>query len=213
MGMNGAPVCRLCRREGEKLYLKGVRCYSRKCGVERREYKPGQHGNTGGRGRPTKLSRYGEQLREKQKTKTIYGLRERQFRNYAEEAERQHGVTGENLLRILETRLDNLVYRAGFASSRSQARQLVNHGHFRVNGRRVDIPSFLVKPGNVVDVMDDSRKIPSIISSLEGAGARAVPGWLNVDANAFKAAVEALPTRDDIDTDVRESLIVEFYSR
>ena len=210
MGMDGAPVCRLCRREGEKLYLKGDRCYSRKCAVERRQYQPGQHGDTG---RPPKLSRYGEQLREKQKTRRIYGLRERQFRNYAEEAERQHGVTGENLLRILETRLDNLVYRSGFASSRSQARELVNHGHFRVNGRRVDIPSFLVKPGNTVEVAENSRKIPSIISSLESAGARAVPGWLRVDANAFRATVEALPTRDDIDTDVRESLIVEFYSR
>jgi small subunit ribosomal protein S4 len=210
MGMHGAPVCRLCRREGEKLYLKGDKCYSRKCPVERRQYAPGQHGPTA---RQTKLSDYGAQLREKQKTRRIYGLRERQFRNYMKEAERQRGVTGENLLRLLEIRLDNAVYRAGFASSRSQSRQLVNHGHFRVNGRKVNIPSFLVKPGDVIEVAENSRNIPVIMSALESAGAKAVPGWLKIDANAFKATVDALPTRDDIDTDVQEALIVEFYSR
>ena len=210
MGLHGVPVCRLCRREGEKLYLKGDRCYSRKCGVERREYQPGQHGPTA---RPSKLSDYGAQLREKQKAQRIYGIRERHIRNYFKEAARQRGVTGENLLRLLETRLDNLVYRAGFASSRSQARQLVNHGHFRVNGRKVNIPSFIVQTGNVVDVTDKSRRVPVIASSLESSGARAVPGWLKIDANVFRATVEALPTRDDIDTDVQESLIVEFYSR
>ncbi|MDO8683625.1 MAG: 30S ribosomal protein S4 [Armatimonadota bacterium] len=210
MGMHGAPVCRLCRREGEKLYLKGDRCYSRKCSVERRQYAPGQHGPNE---RQPKMTNYGIQLREKQKTRRIYGLRERQFRNYVEEAERQHGVTGENLLRILETRLDNVVYRAGFASSRSQARQLVNHCHFKVNGRRVNIPSFLVKQGDIVEVTANSRNIPAIMSALESAGAKATPGWLKLDANAFKAQVDALPTRDDIDTDVQESLIVEFYSR
>ncbi|MDO8588656.1 MAG: 30S ribosomal protein S4 [Armatimonadota bacterium] len=210
MAMRGSPVCRLCRREGEKLYLKGDRCYSRKCGVERRDYQPGQHGPTA---RPSKLSSYGEQLREKQKTRRIYGVRERQFRNYVEEAERQRGVTGENLLRLLEIRLDNVVYRAGFATSRSQARQFVNHGHFMVNGRRVDIPSFLVRPGNTVEVIEKSRKIPQLVSAPESAGARAVPGWLKIDANAFKATIETLPIRDDIDTDVREQLIVEFYSR
>ena len=210
MGMHGLPVCRLCRREGEKLYLKGDRCYGRKCSVDRRPYQPGQHGNTG---RPSKLSDYGVQLREKQKTRRIYGLRERQFRNYVAEALRQKGVTGENLLRILEIRLDNLVYRAGFASSRSLSRQLVNHCHFRVNGRRVNIPSFLVKPGDVVELIERSRNVPVIVASMEGAGGRALPAWLRVDANAFRATVEALPTRDDIDTDVQESLIVEFYSR
>ena len=210
MGMHGSPVCRLCRRELEKLYLKGARCYSRKCGVERREYKPGQHGPTA---RPAKLSHYGEQLREKQKMRIIYGVRERQFRNYFAEAVRQRGVTGENLLRLLEVRLDNVVYRAGFATSRSQSRQLVNHGHFRVNGRRVDIPSYLVRPGDKVEVLDNSRKIPVIIAALESAGARAIPGWLKLDANAFAATIEALPIRDDIDTDIREQLIVEFYSR
>ena len=210
MAMRGTPVCRLCRQEGEKLYLKGDRCYSRKCGVERRDYKPGQHGPTA---RQSKLSNYGAQLREKQKTRRIYGVREGQFRNYFKEAVRQRGVTGDNLLRLLEIRLDNLVYRSGFATSRSQARQLVNHGHFMVNGRRVDIPSFLVKPGNIVEVMGGSRTIPVIISALEAAGARAVPGWLRLEANAFRTTVEALPTRDDIDTDVQESLVVEFYSR
>jgi len=210
MGMDGAPVCRLCRREGEKLYLKGDKCYSRKCSVERREYAPGQHGPTA---RPKKLTNYGIQLREKQKARRIYGLRERQFRNYVEEAERQRGVTGENLLRILETRLDNVVYRAGFCSSRSQSRELVNHGHFQVNGRRVNIPSFLVKPGDIVQVAENSRKIPVLLSAIESAGARAASGWLRVDTNEFKAMVETLPVRDDIDTDVQESLIVEFYSR
>jgi small subunit ribosomal protein S4 len=210
MGLHGSPVCRLCRREGEKLYLKGDKCYTRKCSVERRQYLPGQHGPTA---RPAKLTNYAIQLREKQKTKRIYGLRERQFRNYAEEAERQRGVTGENLLRLLEIRLDNVVYRAGLGSSRSQARQLVNHGHFKVNGRRVDIPSFLVKPGDVVEVRETSRKAPVIASALESAGARAVPGWLKIDANAFRATIDTMPTRDDIDTDVQESLIVEFYSR
>jgi small subunit ribosomal protein S4 len=211
MGMHhGSPVCRLCRREGVKLYLKGDRCYSRKCAVERRDYQPGQHGPTA---RQSKLSNYGAQLREKQKTRRIYGVREGQFRNYAKEAQRQRGVTGENLLRLLEIRLDNLVYRAGFGVSRSQTRQLVNHGHFKVNGRRVNIPSFLVKAGDVVEVVEASRKIPVIVSALESAGGRAIPGWLRLDSNAFKATVEALPTRDDIDTDVQESLIVEFYSR
>lgn len=210
MGMHGQPVCRLCRREGEKLYVKGDRCYSRKCGVERREYEPGQHGPTA---RQKKLSDYGEQLREKQKTRRIYGLREQQFGNYVKEAERQRGVTGDNLLRILESRLDNVVYRAGFATSRSQSRQLVNHGHFLVNGRRVNIPSYLLKPGDTIEVVDNSRKVPVIVAALESAGARAVPSWLSLNANAFKATVDTLPERDDIDTDVREQLIVEFYSR
>jgi len=190
--------------------LKGDRCYSRKCAIERRNYEPGQHGPTA---RQKKLSDYGEQLREKQKTRRIYGLRERQFGNYVKEAERQRGVTGDNLLRILESRLDNVVYRAGFATSRSQSRQLVNHGHFLVNGRRVNIPSYLLKPGDLVEVVDNSRKIPVIVAALESAGARAVPSWLSLNANAFRATVDTLPARDDIDTDVREQLIVEFYSR
>jgi len=210
MGMDGAPVCKLCRREGQKLYLKGDKCYSRKCSAERRQYAPGQHGPTA---RQTKLSDYGLQLREKQKTRRIYGVRERQFHNYVVEALRQRGVTGENLLRLLETRLDNMVYRAGFASSRSQGRELVNHGHFTVNGRRVNIPSFIVKPGDIVEVAEPSRSLSVIRSAVESAGGRSAPGWLSLDTNALKARVETLPTRDDIDTDVEESLIVEFYSR
>lgn len=209
MGMAGNPVCRLCRREGEKLYLKGDKCFSRKCPVERRQYPPGQHGQ----GRQPKLSDYGVQLREKQKLRRIYGLREQQFRLYLKEAFRRRGVTGESLLQLLEMRLDNVIFRLGFASSRSQARQFVNHGHVKVNGRQVDIPSFMTRVGDVVEFAEDSRKMPPMLASLESAGGRALPAWLSLDASNFRGNVVSVPVRDEIDTDVQESLIVEFYSR
>ena len=209
MAAEGTPVCRLCRREGEKLYLKGDKCFSRKCPVERRQYAPGQHGQA----RPQKLSDYGVQLREKQKMRRIYGVRERQFRNYMKEALRRRGVTGETLLQLLEMRLDNVVYRLGLASSRSQARQFVSHGHILVNGRRVNIPSYLTKPGDVIGVAESARSIPPILASIESAGGRALPAWLQFDANRMAGTVLSAPVRDEIDTDVQESLIVEFYSR
>ena len=209
MGMHGDPVCRLCRREGEKLYLKGDKCFSRKCPVERRPYPPGQHGQS----RQQKLSNYGVQLREKQKLRRIYGIRERQFRTYLKEAFRRRGVTGETLLQLLEMRLDNVIYRLGFASSRSQARQFVNHGHVLINGKKVDIPSFLTRQGDVVEFVENSRKMQPMLASLESAGGRAMPGWLSLDAANIKGSILAAPIRDEIDTDVQESLIVEYYSR
>ena len=210
MASEGNPVCRLCRREGVKLYLKGDKCYSRKCPVERRTYPPGQHGQ----GRiQRKLSDYGVQLREKQKMRRIYGVRETQFRLYVKEATRRTGVTGENLLQILETRLDNVVYRLGLATSRNQARQYVNHGHILVNGKRVDIPSYQVRPNEVIEVKEDARKIPPLVASVEASGGRSMPSWLSFDANQLKGTIVSAPTRDEIDTDVQESLIVEFYSR
>jgi len=212
MATQGAPVCRLCRREGEKLYLKGDKCFSRKCPVERRPYVPGQHGQ-GRQGRQQKLSDYGVQLREKQKMRRIYGIRETQFRNYMKEAIRRKGVTGEVLLQIIESRLDNVVYRLGLASSRAQARQIVNHGHILVNGRRVNIASYLVKPGDTIEVSESGRNIPTILASIESSGGRALPAWLQFDANQMKGTVLSMPVRDEIDTDVQESLIVEFYSR
>lgn len=204
-----SAVCRMCRREGVKLYLKGDKCYSRKCPVDRRAYPPGQHGQSMRR----KLSDYGVQLREKQKMRRIYGVRERQFRNYVAEAVRRPGVTGENLLRLLEMRLDNVVYRMGLAASRAQARQFVSHGHILVNGKRVDIASYQLRPGDVVSVAEDARKIPPLLAALEGAGGRALPAWLEFDANQMTGRILSAPVRDDIDTDVQESLIVEFYSR
>lgn len=204
---NGA-VCRLCRREGLKLFLKGDRCYSDKCAVERRNYPPGQHGQ-----RRPKFSSYGEQLREKQKVKRIYGLLENQFRLTFERAERQRGITGVNLLLLLERRLDNMVYRLGFASSRSEARQLVTHGHFTVNGRKVNIPSFLVKPGDLIELRPKSRKIQSIQDSMEAVVRRGVPGWLELDKEQFRGQVLALPTREELTMPVREQLIVELYSK
>ncbi len=201
-------VCRFCRRETEKLFLKGDRCYTDKCGVERRNYPPGEHG----RGRQ-KQTDYGTQLREKQKVRRIYGILEKQFRNYAHMAERQKGVTGENLLRLLESRLDNVVFRMGFASSRTQARQLVNHGHFIVNGRKVTIPSFRTKPGAVIEVREKSRKILAIEDALKTVTRRGVPHWLEVDAANFRGEVKALPSREDLSDTIREQLIVEFYSK
>ncbi|SHG75108.1 SSU ribosomal protein S4P [Thermosyntropha lipolytica DSM 11003] len=209
MGRYTEAVCRQCRREGEKLYLKGDRCYSDKCALERRPYAPGVHGQ----GRRQKLSEYGIQLREKQKTKRIYGVQERQFRNYFEKAERQKGITGENLLILLERRLDNVVYRLGFASSRKEARQLVNHGHFTVNGKKASIPSMLVKVGDVIQVREKSKSSPKFQELKEQAAYKTVPEWLSVDVENMSGTVLAYPTRDQIDTPVKEQLIVELYSR
>ncbi|MGB9860432.1 MAG: 30S ribosomal protein S4 [Moorellaceae bacterium] len=202
------PVCRLCRREGIKLYLKGERCYTDKCAIARRSYAPGQHGQE-----RRKLSEYGIRLREKQKARRIYGVLERQFRNYFERAEREKGITGENLLRLLERRLDNVVYRLGFASSRAEARQLVRHGHFTVNGRKVDIPSYLVEPGDEIAVREKSKDSPKFKEIAAQAVHRTPPAWLEADAVNLKGRVLSLPTRDQIDVPIQEHLIVELYSK
>lgn len=201
-------VCRLCRREGLKLYLKGDRCYTPRCGIDRRAYAPGQHGQ----GRK-KVSEYGTQLREKQKARRMYGILEGQFRRYFEKAERQQGVTGENLLRLLERRLDNIIYRLGLGASRNEARQLVRHGHFTVNGVKVNIPSFLVKVGDVIAVRDKSKESPRVKELMERAAERTIPAWLEYDADPAIGRVVALPARDQIDAPVQEHLIVELYSR
>lgn len=201
-------VCRLCRRETMKLYLKGDRCYSDKCAVERRNYPPGQHGQRRG-----KFSDYGLQLREKQKIKRMYGLVEKQFKGYFKEADRQKGVTGTNFLIILERRLDNTVYRLGFANSRSQARQLVRHNHFMVNGRKVNIPSFLLRPGDVVSVREGSRQLGSINDALEAMPRRGVPAWLELDKTKYEGVFKIIPTREEMNLPVQEQLVVEFYSK
>ena len=201
-------VCKLCRREGEKLFLKGERCYSDKCSVSRRNYVPGQHG----KGRK-KTSEYGLQLRMKQKARRYYGILEGQFHHYFEMAERKQGVTGENLLRILESRLDNVVYRLGWASSRAEARQLVVHGHFLVNGKKVDIPSYLLRAGEVVAVSAKSKESTKVQAVLETNSGRPVPAWLDLNREALEAKVVNLPAREEIDTPVEEQLIVEFYSK
>ncbi|MCX8044361.1 MAG: 30S ribosomal protein S4 [Desulfobacterota bacterium] len=202
------PKCRLCRRENMKLFLKGERCYTQACAFERRQYAPGQHGQ----GR-TKYSSYAEQLREKQKVKRIYGMLERQFRNYFHKAAQQRGVTGENLIVMLERRLDNMVYRMGFATSRTEARQLVRHGHFLVNGAKVDIPSYLLRPGDVVQLREKSRSIARIKESLAVAQQRGVPSWVELDAARYEGKVIALPRREEITMPIREHLIVELYSK
>ncbi|MEE9125054.1 MAG: 30S ribosomal protein S4 [candidate division NC10 bacterium] len=202
-------VCKLCRREGLKLFLKGDRCFSPKCAIEKRSYPPGVHGQR----RRVKVTDYGLQLREKQKMKRIYGLFERQFRKYFRMAERQKGITGEGLLRLLERRLDNVVYRLGFSSSRAEARQLVNHGHFLVNGRRVDIPSYLVRSGDQVQVSGKSRELLAIKAALEGAKKRGLPSWLELDSQAMQGVVRALPAREDIVIPVQERLVVSLYSK
>ena len=202
------PVCRLCRREGQKLFLKGERCYSAKCSVGRRAYAPGQHGQ----GRK-KSSEYGLQLRAKQKARRYYGVNEVQFHHYFEIAERKAGVTGENLLRLLESRLDNIVYRVGFASSRAEARQLVGHGHFEVNGKRVEIASYLVKPGDVISICEKSRGSEKIKAVVEANSAHPVPQWIDVNRDALEAKIINLPERDMIDAPIEEQLIVEFYSK
>ena len=206
------PVCRLCRREGIKLFLKGERCYSEKCAIETRNFVPGQHGKTRKRG-ASKVAGYGIQLREKQKVKRTYGVLEDQFRRYFGQAERTRGITGETLLQLLERRLDNVTYRLGFATSRPQARQLVRHGHFTVNGRKVDIPSFSVKLGDVVGIRQSSRTKASILHALEEVKGRGVPGWLQFDAEAMSAKVGSIPTREQINLPVQEQLIVELYSK
>jgi len=202
------PVCRLCRREGEKLFLKGDRCYSDKCAIEKRPYPPGQAGKK----RPRE-SEYRVQLREKQKTKRMYGMLEKQFRSYYEEANRQQGITGENLLRLLETRLDNVVYRLGFAKSRSEARQIVRHGHIQVNGKRVDIPSYRVRAGDLVQVAPKAKDLLVIKAAIISNERSTVPGWLEVDIEKLQGSVISLPTRDQIDLTVKENLIVELYSK
>jgi len=201
-------VCRLCRREGLKLFLKGERCYTDKCAIERRNYPPGEHGQ----GR-SKFSEYAIQLRENQKVKRMYGLLEKQFRRYFHMAETARGITGETLLLFLERRLDNMIYRMGFATSRSEARQLVRHGHFLVDGRKVDVPSYLLRPGQAVVVREKSRSITRIVEALEQAERRGVPDWLEVQRDAFTARVKALPTRADLTMPINEKLVVELYSK
>ena len=204
------PVCRLCRREGMKLFLKGERCYTDRCAIEKRNFIPGQHGKSR---RMRKMLGYGVQLREKQKVKRTYGVLEAQFRRYFEQADRAKGITGETLLQLLERRLDNVIYRLGFATSRSQSRQLVRHGHFTVNGRKTDIPSFQVKPGDVVAVRESSRKTATILHAQEEVKGRGIPEWLSVDADGFSATISTVPTREQINLPVQEQLIVELYSK
>jgi small subunit ribosomal protein S4 len=201
-------LCRICRREGEKLFLKGDRCYTEKCGVERRKYPPGQHGQ-GYR----KLSDYGIQLREKQKVRRMYGILERQFRTYFSDAERKKGITGEVLLQLIETRLDTMVYRMGFAPNRRRGRQVVRHGHILVNGKPVNLPSFSLKEGDVIEVKEASRSIPEIADSLAKAEHRGLPGWVEVDSANFKGRIVHIPSRDEIQLPVQEQLIVELYSK
>ncbi|MBT8493833.1 MAG: 30S ribosomal protein S4 [Deltaproteobacteria bacterium] len=202
-------VCRLCRREGLKLFLKGERCYTDKCGYERRAYAPGQHGQA----RRRRRSDYGEQLREKQKVKRIYGIAEKQFRGYYHKASKMKGVTGDVLIQLLERRLDNVVYRMGFVSDHAEGRQLVRHGHFKINGRRVNIPSYLVKEGDVIEVKEKSRTITRVIEALGSVERRGVPRWIELEKEAFKGTVKALPTRDDVTLPIREQLIIELYSK
>ncbi len=203
-------VCRLCRREGVRLYLKGDRCFSAKCAIEKRAYPPGEQAQRRMRRR---ISDYGIQLREKQKLRRIYGILERQFRRYLAQAARRTGVTGEYLLQLLERRLDNVVYRLGFASSRAQARQLVSHGHFTVNDRPVNIASYQVRPGDTIAVDESSRSVPPIVAAVAGAGGRRLPPWLQIEADAMRGRVLSLPKRDEIDTQIQEGLVVEYYSR
>ena len=209
MSRYSGPVCRQCRRENAKLFLKGDRCYTDKCALERRNYAPGQHGQ-----RRTKVSDYGIQLREKQKVKRTYGLQEKQFRLYFSKADRMKGVTGENLLMLLERRLDSVIYRLGFSVSRSQARTLVRHGHFQVNGQKVNIPSFLVRPNDVISLREKSREVACINESLDSVMRRGVPSWVELDRDAFKGVIKTLPVRSELTTpEFQEQLIVELYSK
>jgi small subunit ribosomal protein S4 len=200
--------CRLCRREGLKLFFKGDRCYTEKCAFERRGYAPGEHGQA-----RKKHSDYGVQLREKQRLKRMYGLLEKQFRGYFERADRMKGITGSNLLMLLERRLDNVVFRLGFAPSRNDARQLVRHSHFLVNGRKVNIPSYTVRKDDIVELREKSRKVLPILDSLETVARRGIPGWLELDKDNFKGVVKTIPTREDITMPVQEQLVVELYSK
>lgn len=201
-------VCRLCRRENQKLFLKGTRCYTERCSLNKRSYAPGQHGQA-----RKKVSEYGLQLREKQKTKRYYGILEKQFAGYYEMAVKRAGITGENLLIILESRLDNIIYRLGWATSRPEARQLVRHGHFEVNGQKVNIPSYLVKVGDTITIKDKSRSSEKIKEILETTESRNVPQWLSLDKNTLSASVSKMPVREDIDLPIEEHLIVELYSK
>jgi small subunit ribosomal protein S4 len=209
LARNIGSSCRLCRRENLKLFLKGDRCYGDKCAFERRPYAPGQHGQR----RAGKYSDYRVQLREKQKVKRIYGLLEKQFRGYYYRAERQKGITGTNLLILLESRLDNIVYRMGFSSSRNQARQMVMHNHFIVNNREVNIPSYQVKPGDVVEVKEKSRKIPHILEAMETVVRRGIPNWIEIEKDKFKGVLESIPNREDLTMPIQEQLIIELYSK
>ena len=209
MARNIGAACRRCRRENLKLFLKGDRCYSDKCSFERRAFGPGQHGQS----RFRKMSDYAVQLREKQKVKSMYGMLEKQFRLTFEKAERQKGVTGENLLMLLERRLDNTLFRIGFASSRNQARQLVRHKHILVNGKKVNIPSFLVSENDVISLKEKSRANALINESLEAVARRGVPSWLELDKDGYKATVKAMPNREELTMPIQEQLIVELYSK
>ncbi|MBW2066947.1 MAG: 30S ribosomal protein S4 [Deltaproteobacteria bacterium] len=202
-------TCRLCRRENLKLFLKGDRCYGDKCAFERRPYPPGQHGQR----RSGKISDYQLQLREKQKVKRIYGVLENQFRRYYYRGDRQKGITGTNLLMLLECRLDNVVYRMGFASSRNQARQLIRHNHFLVNNKKVNIPSYQVKVGDVVEVREGSRKVQSILDAMETVVRRGIPSWIELDKDNFRGIFKAMPSREDLTMPIQEQLIVELYSK
>ena len=208
MARHTESVCRLCRRENLKLFLKGERCYTEKCAYDRRNYPPGQHGQA-----RKKFSDYGTQLREKQKVKRMYGILENQFRNIFKEADRQKGITGETLLSLLERRLDNIIYRLGFANSRNEARQLVRHKHFLVNQSKVSIPSYLVKPGDVIELREKSKKVVRILEALEGVARRGVPQWLELDKDQMKGSVKGLPAREDITIPIQEKLIVELFSK
>jgi small subunit ribosomal protein S4 len=209
LASNKGSDCRICRRENVKLFLKGDRCYSDKCAFDRRSYPPGEHGERRGR----KTSDYGIQLREKQKIKRIYGLSEKQFHLFFERADRQKGITGTNLLMSLERRLDNVVYRLGFANSRTQARQLVQHSHFLVNGRKVNISSFVVKVGDTVEVRERSRKIQLIQDALDAVVRRGVPQWLDLEKDNLKGLVKSIPVREDLTMPMQEQLVVELYSK
>jgi small subunit ribosomal protein S4 len=215
MSKNLGPVCRLCRREGEKLYLKGERCFTPKCAIDRRPFPPGQHGKTGSRGgnRSGRESVYLLQLRAKQRARRVYGILERQFRRYYEVALKRHGITGLNLLQILESRLDNVVYRLGFASNRAQARLLVTHGHFTVNGRRTDVPSMLLREGDTIAVRDGSRSLEYFKVLPDLVEGRTPPSWLNRDGKQLSGSIQRLPERSEIDGFLNEQLIVEYYSR
>ncbi len=209
MSRYSGPVCRQCRRENSKLFLKGDRCYTDKCALERRNYAPGQHGQ-----RRTKVSDYGTQLREKQKMKRTYGLQEKQFRLYFDKADRMKGVTGENLLMLLERRLDSAIYRLGFSVSRAQARTLVRHGHFQVNGQKVNIPSYLVRPNDVVSLREKSREVACINESLDSVMRRGLPSWVELERDTFKGTIKTLPVRSELTTpEFQEQLIVELYSK
>ncbi len=202
-------VCRICRREGEKMFLKGDRCFTEKCSVERRRYAPGQHGQN----MRTKLSDYGVQLRAKQKVRKTYGVLEKQFRKYYMRADRMEGETGTIILQFLERRLDNVVYRLGFAPSRNKGRQLVTHGHFTVNGRKASVPSMILRPGDTVELRENMRTNQGVLDSMESASHRGVPSWLEMDAATFKGKVQHIPSRGEIDTPAQEQLIVELYSK